>query len=316
MTEARVRLESVGESVGLSFKFFSREYAIRMGFVLFLFAVFSFTNCFFSCLAGYRNPNIDILGPQWATGTTTLPDIGHDIIGWFCSRYTSKDYIDWFELPDIFVQILGISMGTHIFLHPRRFLILRRFLFLFSCLLFLRSFTVIITSLPDASPECAKQFLVNGSYKDHPEDAVVKSFWRALNMMQRPQDYITCGDMVFSGHTSFLSLCMLVFNQYCRHFRFSFVFRHTIYVLYGCSLVAIIGTKLHYTLDVALAILITVTLWRVYHTAIRSNKIKNQYRILQWLEAEVVLEVDREALDRWYEKKRKRKRLAQAQKNK
>lgn len=289
MTTARIRIDSLAESAGLTFAFFSKDYLIRMLFVFCLFLIASFSNAFFSCLAGYRNPQISILAPTWAVSTThpTLPDIGHDVIGFFTEKVTGKDYIDWYSLPDIFVQLLGFSMGLHIVLHPRRFLILRRLLFLFSCLYLLRSFTIIITSLPDASPICAEQFSqknMENSYKNYPEEAIRKSFFRALKMMLAPQDYITCGDMVFSGHTSFISLCMLVFNQYCRGFKGSFVIRWGIYVMYGLGLIAIIGTKLHYTLDVAIAIMITVTLWRTYHNAVRSEKIMtSQVELLKWL---------------------------------
>jgi len=229
---------------------------------------------------------------------------------------TGKSYIDWFELPDIFVSVVGTCGAIHIVLHPKRFMILRRLIFLFACLLLLRSFTVIITSLPDASPECEKQHDAEHSYKDHPEDAIVKSFWRALALLSAPQDHITCGDMVFSGHTSFLSLCMLVFNQYCRGFKGSFIFRWIIYIIYITALIAIIGTKLHYTLDVALAILITTGLWKVYHAAITSEKIKQQYAILKWLEAEVVMSIDQDAFDGFYKKKEERYSAKKAKKKK
>ena len=42
--------------------------------------------------------------------------------------------------------------------HPQRFKILRRVLAIFSKINFYRSFTVIVTSLPDASPICARQW--------------------------------------------------------------------------------------------------------------------------------------------------------------
>ena len=105
------------------------------------------------------------------------------------------------QLPDHFVDWMGTFMVILILLSPRRFMILRRLPVVFSGLNLLRSFTVIMTSLPDASPECAKQFVRAGkgtSYKDRNfEEAVVKSFQRAWLLIIQPGKHITCGDMVF-----------------------------------------------------------------------------------------------------------------------
>lgn len=199
---ARQRINSVTDRVGFSFKFFSYAYLFRLAFALALLMITGYLNALSSNLAGYRNPQIKITGPHWAKGTTTLPDIGHDIISKFTLRYLGTEYIDWFELPDHFVDWLGTCMVILIVLSPRRFMILRRLPIVFSGLNLLRSFTVIITSLPDASPECAKQFVRAGkgitSYKDRNlEEAVIKSIQRAWLLVIQPGKHITCGDMVF-----------------------------------------------------------------------------------------------------------------------
>jgi hypothetical protein len=114
-----------------------------------------------------------------------------------------------FSLPDHFVDAMGACMVVFIVLHPKRFMILRRLMIIFAALNLLRSFTVIITSLPDASPECAKQFTEKGKggYKDQGlEEALSKSLKRAFLLVIQPGAHITCGDMVFSGHTCFITL--------------------------------------------------------------------------------------------------------------
>jgi len=244
-----------------------------------------------------------ITGPSWAKGTTTLPDIGHDIIGRFTREYLGTDYIDWFELPDHFVSFMGTSCVIFVLLHPRRFMILRRLCIIFGLLNLLRSFTVIVTSLPDASPECAKQFTKKGqgSYKDQTlEVALATSLRRAFLLIINPSNHITCGDMVFSGHTCFLTLTTLVFVEYCRSYKDKHevpcrALRWFMRLTWAVGVVAIVGTKLHYTLDVFLAALLTVTTWRAFHHAVEFDMLKNHYRVLRWIEEESILEVDERA---------------------
>ena len=73
------------------------------------------------------------------------------------------------------------------------------------------------------------------------------------------------------------------------------------HTLHACAVVVIIGTKLHYTLDVALAIFLTVTIWQVYHNAIRHNGIKQRMLFLPWLEAEEVMKIDDAAYSKFQE---------------
>ena len=64
----------------------------------------------------------------------------------------------------------------------------------------------------------------------------------------------------------------------------------------------IIATKLHYTVDVIAANLLVVGVWRFYHHAVASERVKQQYRVLQWIEAEEVLRIDSRAYNHWKEK--------------
>lgn len=126
----------------------------------------------------------------------------------------------------------------------QRLLILRRFCAIFACINMMRAFCVAVTSLPDASPMCISQFDSErrGRYKAMPIfpkcvfalAQVVPSclyfacmtnscllvlrvclcvpyraFDRAWKVLVRPSQHITCGDMVFSGHTVFFVLCAM-----------------------------------------------------------------------------------------------------------
>jgi shingomyelin synthase len=298
------------ERVGFSFSFFSVAYLSRLLAALAFLSVTGYLNAVSSNLAGYRNPQIKITGPSWAKGTTTLPDLGHDLIGSFTRRYLGTDYIDWYELPDHFVNFLGTAVVIFLVVHPRRFLIIRRLALIFGMLNLLRSFTVIITSLPDASPSCALQFTSRSpsSYKDAPiSEALFRSLLRGFLLIIQPSSHITCGDMVFSGHACFLTLASLVFHTYCRSppprpSLLCALARYAVAAIWALGVVAIVGTKLHYTLDVFLAVLLTGVTWRAFHQAVEVKTLREHYGVIRWMEAESIIEVDERAYERFVEK--------------
>lgn len=80
------------------------------------------------------------------------------------------------------------------------------------------------------------------------------------------------GDMIFSGHTTCLLMSALIFRKYCRakHLQTKVILRsfhlkeaelsairHAVFAYVALGCLVIIGSKLHYTLDVLLAILLT-----------------------------------------------------------
>jgi len=118
-------------------------------------------NALSSTAAGWRTPNVQLLDLNGKiTSLNTLPDIGHDVVTLLCKQIFGPEYeyIDMFELPDMFVAVFTPLYLLFIVLHPRRFMIFRRVFVIFGALNFMRSFTVIVTSLPDASPSCHAQF--------------------------------------------------------------------------------------------------------------------------------------------------------------
>jgi sphingomyelin synthase-related protein 1 len=101
---------------------------------------------------------------------------------------------------------------------------------------------------------------------------------------------------------------MLVFAQYCysahptKNKMLLACVRYCIYLIWFVGVIAIVGTKLHYTLDVFLAIFLTITTWNVYHDAIKYDALKQNYRVLKWLESEVIGEIDDEAFSNFQKK--------------
>jgi shingomyelin synthase len=134
-----------------------------------------------------------------------------------------------------------------------------------------------------------------------------------MKLVLEPAAHHTCGDMVFSGHSVLLLMCCMVFQEYCspsffarkspQVVRASFLIRASITVATAFGLLAIVGTRLHYTLDVLTATYITVLLWDTYHYHMKSNEQGKKFdwalKILRWLEAEEVAAIDAAALSRW-----------------
>ena len=164
----------VAEVGGLSYVFFDRRYLVRLGVSLIFFFVTGYLNALASAAAGWRTPNVRFLDLQGReTSANTLPDFGHDVVTLLCKRVFGEEYeyIDMFELPDMFVAVFTPLCLIFIVLHPRRFMIFRRVFVIFGILNLLRSFTVVVTSLPDASPACHAQFKsidTLGAYKSQP----------------------------------------------------------------------------------------------------------------------------------------------------
>ncbi|CAI5721880.1 unnamed protein product [Peronospora effusa] len=283
----------------------SYAYLSRLAFSLSIFAIASYLNTLAAVIAGWRTPNVVILDfAKQSTDVKTLPDLGHDLFKFVMTKfYGQTTYIEWFDLPDEFLAAVGTLTSFIMVLHPRRLLIIRRFCFIFAIINLMRACCVAVTSLPDASPLCISQFdTERGNYKPLP--IFPKAFFRAWKVLIRPSQHITCGDMIFSGHAVFLVLCCMFAKTYCVRSelntpftrRFPYVLwmiRYYNYILSACGIFAIVGTRLHYTLDVLIAIYITAQVWLTYHWLMSYPE--NGFALIKWLEHAEVHLVDHNA---------------------
>ena len=315
-------------SAGFSRKFLTYPYLTRFAACVFATLFTGYLNALAAVFAGYRTPNIQVLDLHWkSTELGTLPDLGHDIIDYAIDALgyrESWEVSDWFMLPDQIMTFIGSGMLFFIFCHPLRLQIMRRFMSIFAYVNMLRPICVLATALPDASPNCRSQFeqfhagdLSRSHYKDQPMFRK-HSFLRAFKVLFFPSEHITCGDMVFSGHTVFLIMALCVFRTYCRLERtdtpftrfvpkwFMGLVRKIIYCLVGGGLVAIIATRLHYTLDVLIAAYLTERSWSYYHRLAFGREIMGP--TIGWLEAEEVNTVDDGAYQQAKETRSRRSR--------
>eukprot|EP00299_Pterocystis_sp_00344_P012824 c6212_g1_i1.p1 GENE.c6212_g1_i1~~c6212_g1_i1.p1 ORF type:complete len:305 (+),score=32.28 c6212_g1_i1:45-959(+) len=278
----------------------------------------SFINALCAVLAGFRTPNIKVYDlDQNVLLYRGLPDFGHDLVAILkthigvyltpiASQFTTVD------LNGVFLDIFGFPMIYLGFLHPQRTMLLRRVPFIFSCINILRAISISVTSLPDASPECHIQFETpSGEYKRAAMFPI--SFGRALRVMFDPSNNITCGDMIISGHTVFLLLSIMVFRRYFQASscpcpfprfiskgvwsRFLFLLRWWHYI--GCTIGihTIVITRLHYTVDVVLAIAITLAAWFIYHTCADFPQVRQQSSFMLWYESDATQITDSQYIE-------------------
>ena len=236
----------------------------------FFFAA-SYMNALGAVVAGHRTP------PQ-----PPLPDLMHELLpidaihAWLGAALVRS-------LPDHFVSLHLACAGTVVLLDKRRWTILRRFLTVFGFVNLLRAVCVVVTALPDMSPHCMRQWDEqypggSGHYKTQP--IFPAAFARAAKLMNDPTT-TTCGDLVFSGHTSLYVLTMNIVLQYlrtdlCAPFQIwrGTLSRRSVATAKGairvCTLLgalSILATKFHYTLDVLIAIYVNQRAWDSYHAA-------------------------------------------------
>ncbi|KAF4709367.1 hypothetical protein FOZ62_029590, partial [Perkinsus olseni] len=99
---------------------------------------------------------------------------------------------------------VSMAVGTMVpvvLFHPERRKVILRFLAIQGSVFLLRSATIIVTLLPQPYPLC-----VNGSSPD--ENVFIEAVKIVLGIR------ITCGDLLFSGHTANLTLMALIWSEY------------------------------------------------------------------------------------------------------
>ncbi|KAG0231396.1 hypothetical protein BGW41_002196 [Actinomortierella wolfii] len=129
-----------------------------------------------------------------------------------------------------------------------RIIVIRRLLWVIGGISVFRALTLSVTTLPTPKEEC------NPTLKTGFWDML----WVALNMI--PGTIQACTDDIFSGHTTYMVTAAIQWRLYCKN-RWIKWFAY-IYITIG--LYFVIATRLHYTVDVVLAIFITYAAWSIY----------------------------------------------------
>ncbi|KAF9438351.1 hypothetical protein BGZ76_008493 [Entomortierella beljakovae] len=129
-----------------------------------------------------------------------------------------------------------------------RSIVIRRVFWVVGTLSVYRAITLTVTTMPTPKEGC-----VPSTTTDFGE-----MFLIALQMI--PGTVQACTDDIFSGHTVFMVTCAIQWRLYCKN-KWVTYFSY-IYITVG--LYFVVATRLHYTVDVVLAIFITYAVWSLY----------------------------------------------------
>jgi hypothetical protein len=264
---------------GLSLK----EYLFRLIIAACFLLICSFCNVCASVVAAYRTPNIRVMNTAGTemTNSRILPDMGHFFLDYV------QDYMDattayyWENLdPNFFIAHIMHAFVVLLLIHPQRLMMARRTCGIVGYIFLARAICVLSTSMPDAHRQCYEQFgTPEGAYKDSP--VFPQAVFTTFSTMSKFSDSVTCGDMIFSGHMVLITLGGLFFSKYCnpkdmaspliRYLPkcFCAICRYVIYLFCVMGTIAIIKSRLHYTVDVVLALYFSLNSWNVYHRTAR-----------------------------------------------
>lgn len=180
-------------------------------------------------------------------------------------RDLSFEYLPHFHTNGIANNLVYGSITSTawiLILHPRRRHLCRRLLTMWAIIYLMRATTISVTSLPDPNDMCRTGVLENG----------VDTFLSGLS----------CGDMIFSGHTVALILNPLILGQAFPHMpNYLFVF---IWVYACLGMWALLATHMHYLVDILVAIYISGAVYWGYHASVTNDKWLARYEWLAWWE--------------------------------
>ncbi|KAF4677099.1 hypothetical protein FOL47_003550 [Perkinsus chesapeaki] len=178
---------------------------------------------------------------------TVLPDLGFELL----PQYSSDGL--GFSLPDtcmLLCMVLAIGRLFFAFKPSRASIIIKRALLLSSASYLGRALCVPVTMLPNPDPMCMPR-LVDGS-----------PFWSVMLMPFGLSH--TCADVFYSGHSIPITLSIMVWSTYSRTWR-----EKLFGIGFGVfSLLVIICTHFHYTIDVIYGVGVTSIVWLLYHYAL------------------------------------------------
>lgn len=201
-----------------------------------------------TCIAWYRTPNYFL-----------LPDIGHNLL----PELSTVFGLDAHKLCDYLLYVTSASTLAFALLNPKRYIILKRVCMVYGTLMLMRSVTLLVTSLPDPYLLCDLRTPGTYDWSDMPWLNVATDVIGMFGPNDR--ESLTCGDLIFSGHTVLFVLCALVWHTYYKSFGVINPCKLLIWVLSVVGTVLLLVTRMHWTIDILLAYYVTVTLWNFYH---------------------------------------------------
>jgi len=179
-----------------------------------------------------------VAGLRYPKHKEPLPDLLFDII-------PANYEFEW--LPNLLLLLLALASIIRCIFFRRGLTVIRRFFLLHGISSLLRSATLAATSYPDPSRLCANYT---------PPDSV-DPFWTST--VYNPE-LVTCGDLMFSGHTLYYCLLALLWTRY-----FTILEKTVMWIIAIIGCFSLIFVRIHYTTDVLVGIYVAFTVYYFYH---------------------------------------------------
>lgn len=218
-----------------------------------------------------------------------LPDIGHDLL----PEMLTMLGVDSHVVCDQLLFATSFATLALVWRHPSRVCILKRFLVVYGSLMFLRAGTLLMTALPDPYSLCAQA--QNTRLGDSHGRTWGNMPWSLVleNMLglfgNNKHNAMTCGDLIFSGHTVVFVLCALVWHNYYRNSMTTF--NPVKLIVWVCSIMGtalLLVTRMHWTIDIALAYYITTSLWNFYHGVCNALAGNHYIKPVLWIDGVLI----------------------------
>jgi len=185
-----------------------------------------------------------------------LPDVGFDMF---------PEYNNSMFAHGVLFFCIGYLLVRTLF-HPRGITMIRRFAIVHGLCAIMRAITLIAPSYPDPQPACTT----------FSPPATTGEFWiRTIYY----HDVLTCGDLMYSGHTIVYTLVALSAQIYM-----STVEKTIAWILLVIGGLALIIVRLHYTNDVIIGFFFAVSTYMWYHLFATNPTYKEKIPPIAWME--------------------------------
>eukprot|EP01083_Nonionella_stella_P206849 751989_1 len=202
----------------------------------------SFLILYVSCMIMvYLGNTIAFMNFPRTSSPVPLPlfDYGHGIIPEFCPKFLNCN------IQSLTLLLFYCIFAVIIISNPNGRLILQQLLHLNSLMFLTRTTTVSMAALPNPNPKCVSRQHDPVTYSQAVDFVVGRGFPPAA-----------CGDLIYSGHTAAILLCMMIFHKHhcCGTGSKSWIRYGLLWCFALIGILSTISCRSHYTVDVILAV--------------------------------------------------------------
>lgn len=182
-------------------------------------------------------------------------------------------YQKWaWTMADVMVTVCGVVALVVAIFHKHNTIVLRRTALLAAVLYFLRALFLLCTYLPPPFPDTDERCLPRWNISADPLQFIARAFGLVFTVgYSDNSDRILCGDTIYSGHTMIYVLAGMIVWNYCPNpWRPLIPLSMVVSVIFGIA--AVIISRQHYTIDVVVALFVTVSMFYGYHVWCRQRR--------------------------------------------